>query len=68
MAIDQAYVGQELTIFAHATHWKQYYTSILRPYIGKHVVEVGAGTRRHHQSDVRWAAGGVDLLGTKTSH
>jgi hypothetical protein len=43
MATDQAYIGQELTIFAHATHWKQYYTSIIRPSIGKYVVEVGAG-------------------------
>ena len=43
MAADQAYMGQELTIFAHATRWKQYYTSIIHPYIGKHVVEVGAG-------------------------
>jgi hypothetical protein len=43
MATDQAYIGQELTIFAHATRWKQYYTSLIQPYIGKHVVEVGAG-------------------------
>lgn len=43
MTGDQAYVGQELTIFAQALNWKRYYTSILRPYFGKHVVEVGAG-------------------------
>jgi len=43
MASDRAYIGQELTIFAHATKWKEYYTSIIRPYFGKHVVEVGAG-------------------------
>lgn len=43
MSTDQAYIGQELTIFAHAANWKKYYTSIIRPYFGKHVVEVGAG-------------------------
>ncbi len=43
MATNQAYVGQELTIFAHAINWKKYYTSIIQPYLGKRVVEVGAG-------------------------
>lgn len=43
MAIDQTYIGQELTIFAHAVKWKKYYTSLIRPYFGKRVVEVGAG-------------------------
>ncbi len=43
MPVDQAYVGQELAIFAHATNWKRYYTSIIRPYFGKRVMEVGAG-------------------------
>ena len=43
MATDQAYIGQELTIFAHAINWKKYYTSIIRSYFGKHVLEVGAG-------------------------
>lgn len=43
MPVDQIYVGQELTIFAHAKNWKQYYTSIIRPFFGSHVVEVGAG-------------------------
>jgi hypothetical protein len=37
------YVGQELTIFAHALNWKKYYTTIIRPYFGQRVVEVGAG-------------------------
>lgn len=40
---DLAYVGQELTIFAHATNWKEYYTSLIRPYFGRKVLEVGAG-------------------------
>jgi hypothetical protein len=43
MATDQAYIGQELTIFAHAIQWKKYFASLIRPYFGKHVVEVGAG-------------------------
>src|SRR5215216_1084233 len=43
MATDQAYIGQELTIFAHAINWKKYYTSIIQSYFGKHVLEVGAG-------------------------
>jgi hypothetical protein len=43
MSTDRAYIGQELTIFAHAENWKKYYTSIIQPYFGKNVVEVGAG-------------------------
>jgi methyltransferase family protein len=43
MATDQAYIGQELSIFAHAINWKKYYTSIVQPYFGQRVVEVGAG-------------------------
>jgi hypothetical protein len=38
MSTDQTYIGQELTLFAHATNWKNYYTSIIRPYFGSHVV------------------------------
>jgi ubiquinone/menaquinone biosynthesis C-methylase UbiE len=43
MSTEQPYIGQELTIFAHAKNWKQYYASIIRPYFGKRVVEAGAG-------------------------
>ena len=43
MAAEQAYIGQELTLFAHATNWKRYYASKIRPYFGKRIVEVGAG-------------------------
>lgn len=39
----QDYIGQELEIFAHALRWKAYYASLLKPYIGLRVVEVGAG-------------------------
>jgi len=37
------YIGQELDIFAHAIHWKQYFSSIILPYSGPRVLEVGAG-------------------------
>lgn len=43
MSTEQSYIGQELTIFAHAKNWKNYYASLIRPYFGKRVVEVGAG-------------------------
>jgi len=43
MSTNRVYVGQELTIFAHAVNWKKYYASIIRPYFGRRVVEVGAG-------------------------
>ena len=43
MSNEQTYIGQELTIFAHAKNWKKYYASIIRPYFGKRIVEVGAG-------------------------
>jgi SAM-dependent methyltransferase len=41
--IDYHYEGQELDVFSQAKYWKQYFKVILRPYIGLHVVEVGAG-------------------------
>jgi protein-L-isoaspartate O-methyltransferase len=37
------YVGQELDIFAHATHWKRYWSSCVRPFLSGDVLEVGAG-------------------------
>jgi SAM-dependent methyltransferase len=37
------YVGGELWIFSHALNWKRYFASLLRPYLGRHVLEVGAG-------------------------
>jgi hypothetical protein len=43
MPTDQSYIGQELTIFAHAINWKTYYSSIIQVYFGNRVVEVGAG-------------------------
>lgn len=37
------YIGGELALFEHATHWKAYYGGRLRPYLGGRVLEVGAG-------------------------
>jgi 2-polyprenyl-3-methyl-5-hydroxy-6-metoxy-1,4-benzoquinol methylase len=37
------YVGSELDLFRDCTRWKQYFSSQLRPHIGRDVVEIGAG-------------------------
>ena len=37
------YQGDELTLFASAHNWKHYFADALRPYIGRRVLEVGAG-------------------------
>ena len=39
----QAYVGSELELFAQAVKWKSYFKEQLKPYLGAHVLEVGAG-------------------------
>ena len=33
----------ELPLFGKAVHWKRYFASLIRPYLGSRVVEVGAG-------------------------
>lgn len=38
-----AYVGSELELFRQAFNWKAYYSSIICPYFGDEVLEVGAG-------------------------
>jgi SAM-dependent methyltransferase len=38
-----SYIGSELEIFNHATKWKNYYANHLRNFLGKEVLEVGAG-------------------------
>jgi hypothetical protein len=40
---EQSYIGDELTIFANAIKWKQYFKAVILPYIGDTVLEVGAG-------------------------
>jgi SAM-dependent methyltransferase len=37
------YQGEELDVFARAIHWKEYFKSIITPFIGQRVLEVGAG-------------------------
>src|SRR5262249_55712173 len=37
------YVGSELDLFATATTWKAYVRRRLEPYLGREVLEVGAG-------------------------
>jgi SAM-dependent methyltransferase len=39
----ETYVGSELAVFAGATCWKRYWASQLRPFLGRAVLEVGAG-------------------------
>ena len=38
-----SYIGQELDLFAHASHWKAYWISRIRRWITGDVLEVGAG-------------------------
>lgn len=37
------YVGSELELFRYAVHWKAYFASQVRPFLGPRVLEVGAG-------------------------
>jgi len=37
------YVGNELELFRYAANWKAYYGSIIQPFLGDEVLEVGAG-------------------------
>lgn len=69
------YIGTELEIFAHAQQWKRYYGSLIKPYLGERVLEVGAGigttTTSLHVSQVKeWVclepdADFVDILRQK---
>lgn len=38
-----SYTGNELELFARATNWKRYFGGKITPFIGKTVLEVGAG-------------------------
>jgi SAM-dependent methyltransferase len=40
---DYSYCGSELELFAHATTWKAYVRRQIVPYLGRRVLEVGAG-------------------------
>ena len=37
------YVGEELDLFAHAENWKKYWSEQIAPFLGRSVLEVGAG-------------------------
>jgi len=37
------YAGKELSLFSKAVNWKKYFASKIRPFLGRRVVEVGAG-------------------------
>jgi 2-polyprenyl-3-methyl-5-hydroxy-6-metoxy-1,4-benzoquinol methylase len=37
------YEGNELELFRHAKNWKTYFSTIIKPFIGNEVLEVGAG-------------------------
>lgn len=64
------YIGDELTLFANATNWKQYWSSKLEPLILEPVLEVGAGIgtnlsllRKRNQT---WTALEPDVQQAKT--
>lgn len=41
--IASEYIGDELNLFEQAHNWKRYWFSVLEPYAGKRVLDVGAG-------------------------
>lgn len=45
MALESSskYIGNELELFSEAANWKSYWLQIVAGYLGKHVLEVGAG-------------------------
>lgn len=38
-----SYIGDELDLFAEAHHWKDYWCSVISPFVGRRVLDVGAG-------------------------
>ena len=41
--VDLRYAGSELDLFSEAKRWKAYWASVLDPYVGTRVLDVGAG-------------------------
>lgn len=37
------YIGNELDLFSSAFNWKKYWVNIIKPYLGTHILDVGAG-------------------------
>lgn len=53
------YIGNELELFSHAHHWKEYYRKHLSPFIKGEVLEVGAGigettAHLHNENVTTW--------------
>ena len=57
---DYAYEGSELEVFADAHNWRAYWSSLVRPFLGRRVLEVGAGigsvTRVLYSPGSQWTA------------
>src|SRR6185369_11441264 len=56
---EHTYPGGELDLFAQAQHWKSYWITRVRRFIGGSVLEVGAGTGTntlllHNSAQARW--------------
>ena len=43
MSVESQYIGNELELFSHAKNWKAYWGNKVVPFLGEHVLEVGAG-------------------------
>ncbi len=43
MSASDSYIGNELELFKHAKNWKKYWGDKVIPYLGKNILEVGAG-------------------------
>ena len=58
MTSDFEYAGTELELFSEADTWRTYWASHVSPYLGKRVLEVGAGigsvTHFLRESDMSW--------------
>lgn len=50
------YIGTELELFESAENWKRYWTGRIKPYVGRQVLEIGAGIG----ANTGYLVGGVD--------
>jgi SAM-dependent methyltransferase len=61
MSQEYSYEGSELELFSRALNWKSYWGSLVRPYVGSTVLDVGAGIGATAQllcgsSQLKWIA------------
>jgi len=61
LTADYQYAGTELELFAHARNWKAYWSSMIGPFVGDNVLDVGAGlgataSALSGRSYARWTA------------